>query len=74
MNWMYLIVALMILVPVVICLVQHFMEVVSLGLGALGLLLLFAGYVGAALATVALALLCGKLEPYTRKTEDHSFT
>ena len=58
MNWIYFAVGTLILVPVAICLVQQFMEIVGLGLGALGMLLLFAECYLAASIAVLLALAC----------------
>ena len=58
MNWIYFVVGALILVPATICLVKQFMEIVGLGLGAVGMLLLFAGKFMAALVAVLLALVC----------------
>ena len=58
MNGIYFVVGALILVPVVICLIRQFMEIVGLGLGALGMLLLFAGNILAAVVAVLLALAC----------------
>ena len=58
MNWIYFVVGTLVLVPVTICLVKQFMEIVGLGLGALGMLLLFAGNFMAAFVAVLLALAC----------------
>jgi len=66
MNWIYFVVGMLILVPVAICLIRQFMEIVGLGLGALGMLLLFAGNILAAVVAVALALVCGWLAPIVK--------
>ena len=58
MNWIYFVVGALIIVPAAICLIRQFMEIVGLGLGALGMLLLFAGNFMAALVAVLLALAC----------------
>ena len=58
MNWFYFMVGALIMVPALICLVQQFMEIVGLGLGALGMLLVFAGNFMAAGIAVLLALVC----------------
>ena len=58
MNWIYFVVGTLILVPVTICLVKQFMEIVGLGLGALGMLLLVAECYLAASIAVLLALVC----------------
>lgn len=58
MNWIYFVVGALIIVPAAICLIRQFMEIVGLGLGALGMLLLFAGNFMAALVAVLLALVC----------------
>ena len=63
MHWLYFVVGALILVPVVICLVHQFMEIVGVGLGALGMLLLFAGNVLAAVIAGVLAILCIWLAP-----------
>ena len=58
MSWIYFVVGTLILVPVMICLIRQFMEIVGLGLGAMGMLLLFAGNILAAALAVLLALAC----------------
>ena len=58
MNWIYFAIGALIVIPVVICLIRQFMEIVGLGLGALGILLLFAGKLLAAIVAVLLALIC----------------
>ena len=56
MNWIYFVVGALIIVPAAICLIRQFMEIVGLGLGALGMLLLFAECYLAASIAVLLAL------------------
>lgn len=58
MNWIYFVVGALIFLPVVICLIQQFIEIVGLGLGALGILLLLAGNLLASIVAVLLALVC----------------
>ena len=58
MNWIYFAIGALIVIPVAICLIRRFMEIVGLGLGALGILLLFAGKLLAAIVAVLLALIC----------------
>ena len=58
MNWIYFVAGAFVFVPVAICLVKQFMEVIGLGFGALGMLLLFAGNFLAAGIAVLLALVC----------------
>ena len=73
MNWIYFVLGTLVLVPVTICLVKQFMEIVGLGLGALGMLLLFAGNFMAAFVAVLLALVCSWQAAVTVKKQNEAY-